>query len=191
MIRLIVFDLDGTLVESHTTVLLPGVSHFFHSIFRKPCLPDTPRPAIAIATNQGGVGMRYWMEQNHFGDPRSYPTEAEITQRLSWLVSELSGEQNIRAYVCFRYKDRAGKGSPVPPENSADPRWSMEWRKPAPGMLLQAMQDAGVPPEETLFVGNGSADEGAARAAGCAFAWASDFFARNWEDCETMVEIIQ
>ena len=49
-------------------------------------------------------------------------------------------------------------------------------RKPAPGMLHAAMRTAGAAPGETLFVGNAESDAAAARAAGVAFAWASDAF---------------
>lgn len=192
MFRLIIFDLDGTLVEPHTARLLPGVKDFFRLVFQNSCHPETATGSkIAIATNQGGVGMRYWMERDNFGNPQDYPSEAEIIERLSQITAELGEGQNISTYVCYRYKDRTGKGTPIPPDRTGDPCWSTEWRKPSPGMLLQAMRDARVPAEETLFIGNGSADAGAARAAGCAFQWASDFFAKNWEDCRVWEEINQ
>jgi HAD superfamily hydrolase (TIGR01662 family) len=188
MIRLIVFDLDGTLVESHTVNLLPHVQEFFQRIYQQKCSEDI-RLKFAIATNQGGVGMRYWIQQGHPGDPEQYPREVEITQRLERLASELGWGTDTAFYVCYRYKDKTGKGTPVPPDRIDDPRWSMAWRKPGPGMLIQAMKDAGVSPQETLFVGNSNADRGAAAAAACGFAWASDFFGRDWANCKTLEEI--
>lgn len=52
-------------------------------------------------------------------------------------------------------------------------------RKPAPGMLIDLMRDAGAPPHATLFVGNADSDREAARRAGVRFAWAADFFAQR------------
>ena len=43
-------------------------------------------------------------------------------------------------------------------------------RKPAPGLLLQALQSAGVKPDEALFVGDAVTDFQAAQAAGVRFA---------------------
>ncbi len=49
-------------------------------------------------------------------------------------------------------------------------------RKPAPGMLLQAMEQFRTHPAATTFVGDRPTDAAAARAAGVRFIWASDFF---------------
>lgn len=54
-------------------------------------------------------------------------------------------------------------------------------RKPAAGMLHRIMRYYEVMPAETLFVGDADVDAAAARNAGIAFAWASDFFERNVE----------
>lgn len=50
-------------------------------------------------------------------------------------------------------------------------------RKPAPGMLLDAMQQFRAAPEATTFVGDRSTDAAAARAAGVRFVAAAEFFA--------------
>lgn len=186
MKRLIVFDVDGTLAKIYTLHLLPRVEDFFRLVYRGDC-PAAPK--IAIATNQGGVGMRYWMEQEGWGKPAKYPTVTEIEERLRGLVEALGAPHDLPVYVAFRYKNREGQWAPVPPEMGADPRWQQDWRKPMPGMLLQAMRDAGVTPEETLFVGDSEDDRGAAEAAGCAFDWAETFFTRGWRDCQALGEI--
>lgn len=49
-------------------------------------------------------------------------------------------------------------------------------RKPAPGMLLEAMDHFGVSCEETLMVGDRSEDEAAAQAAGTHFMWSWSYF---------------
>lgn len=175
---LIVFDVDGTLAEKYILTLLPGVAEFFRLAQDSAC-PERPR--LAIATNQGGVGMRWWKQKTGQKDYGKYPTEEEIDQRMSALAAMLGG--GMPYYAAFRYRSRGGKWTPPPPGKQDDPRWSEAWRKPNPGMLRQAMQDAGTGPERTLFVGDSPDDEGAARAAGVEFAWAADFFARPWGGC--------
>lgn len=186
MIRLIIFDVDGTLAVKYTLNLLPGVAEFFQLALNEECAPGL---RLAIATNQGGVGMRYWMETGNFGSPKRYPTLHQIERRMAGLKKKL-GSDAIPVYVSFRYKDDAGQWAPVPPGEESNPRWSMAWRKPEPGMLLQAMQDAGVSAEETLFVGDSPDDHGAAKAAGCLFMGASAFFGRDWSNCETLSHLL-
>jgi len=183
--ELIIFDVDGTLAKAYTLDLLPKVKDFFDLVFQQDC-PD--RPKIVIATNQGGVGMRYWMERNNFGDPEHYPTEESIAGRMQALVSALGGGADLPVYTSFNYLNRQGHWAPVPPDRRDDPRWSQGWRKPAPGMLLQAMRDAGVGPKQTLFVGDSQDDQDAARAAGCAFAAADTFFEREWSSCTGLAD---
>ena len=190
MIDLIIFDLDGTLAKIYTLNLLPGVAAFFRQVYQGSC---ARRPKLAVATNQGGVGIRYGLEHGYSGRPGSYPSEAEIEERLQGLLALVGGGEiqptDLPVYVSYRYQNRKGQWTPVPPEKAQDPRWSSEWRKPSPGMLLQAMQDAGVGPVQTLFVGDSPDDENAARAAACHFTWAAEFFARDWSTCQSIEEI--
>ena len=187
-IKLIIFDVDGTLAEQFSLELLPGVRLFFDLLFRNDC-PDTPR--AAIATNQGGVGMRYWMEKAGFGRPHEFPTDEEINERMKELVAKIGHGRIIPVYASYRFRTKQGKWAPVPPEEMGNPSWEQEWRKPLPGMLIQAMQDAGSAPDETLFVGDREDDRSAARAAGCTFEWARDFFARPWNSCEQLEQLLE
>lgn len=57
-----------------------------------------------------------------------------------------------------------------------DARARCSCRKPAPGMLLEALGSAGVAARDALFVGDMASDQEAARRAGVPFAWAADFF---------------
>jgi HAD superfamily hydrolase (TIGR01662 family) len=182
-IKLIIFDVDGTLAKQFTLELLPGVKQFFELLFQAGC-PHTPK--VAIATNQGGVGMRYWMEKGGFGKPEKYPTAEEINERMEALVDKLGGDSQLPVYASFRFVNKKGKWTPVPPEQTDNPRWELEWRKPKPGMLLQAMEEAGTRTDETLFVGDREEDQAAAQATGCAFRWAKDFFAEDWTSCEQL-----
>ena len=70
MIRLLIFDADGTLCDRDSGALLPGVEEYFAAL-----RSGRNRPAVAVATNQGGVGCRA------FGWAGDYPTEAEALRR--------------------------------------------------------------------------------------------------------------
>lgn len=171
---LIIFDIDGTLVKDFDSVdPLPGRVEFF----------SQPRLSqIAFATNQGGVGLRYWMQQGGWGEPEKYPTEAQARQRLEFIKASLGIFPET--YVCFCFQAKNGNWGPTPYDATSSkgvdaappPEWRPENRKPAPGMLIQAMEAAGVAPSATLMVGDRDEDEAAARAAGCAFEWAEVFF---------------
>ncbi|HEY9286750.1 MAG TPA: HAD-IIIA family hydrolase [Candidatus Dormibacteraeota bacterium] len=52
-------------------------------------------------------------------------------------------------------------------------------RKPAPGLLLEALEIFGVTGRAAVYVGNGTQDQQAARGAGMAFVSAHDFFERR------------
>jgi D-glycero-D-manno-heptose 1,7-bisphosphate phosphatase len=49
-------------------------------------------------------------------------------------------------------------------------------RKPNPGMLLQAVADFHITPQQAFFVGDKDTDHQAAENAGMDFFWADDFF---------------
>jgi HAD superfamily hydrolase (TIGR01662 family) len=154
--QLYIFDLDGTLAERDSTRLLPGVAEWFAAH------PDT---LTAIATNQGGVACRLagWGEQ--------YPRKSSVSLRVH-SVAQRFGIPQKRVLISYAYQSKAGDwlifGKGI--------SWSQDWRKPAPGMLLAAMSRAGVAPHNTIMVGDRDEDRAAAEAAGCAFAWAEDFF---------------
>lgn len=175
-LKLIIFDMDGTLVEKFTLNLLPGVSPFFDLLYRDGC--EDP-PSVAVATNQGGVGLRFWLQQRgkRFAQ---YPTEVEVEERLHDLAQRLGAGSQLLTYAAYRSQTKEGQWVPVPAGAEGRPRWQAGWRKPRPGMLLQAMQDAGASRHETIFVGDSIEDQLAAQAAGCAFSWAADFFSQRW-----------
>ena len=168
--NLIIFDIDETLADRKTGELLLGIREWW--------LDTEHSEQFAIATNQGGVGLRYWMEQAGFGDPEQYPTEAQARAHIQRVIDQL--HPSFKPYVCFAYQSqRSGKWSPTPPGCEGLPEWNPANRKPAPGMLLQAMKDAGVGPEQTTYVGNDIEDYMAAKAAKCKFRYAQEFFGRG------------
>lgn len=179
--RLYIFDVDDNVAKRYSDELMEGVEDWF--AFARQVGGGI---RFAFATNQGGVGLRYWMEQGGFGDPSTYPTENSVNARLVIVRDRLFGGATVLPpiYVCFRYQSAKGNWSPTPhditPAEAADEdlpgEWRKSWRKPAPGMLLQAMADAGVMPSATLFVGNGEEDRQTAAAAGCDFMFGKHLF---------------
>lgn len=169
-LKLIISDADGTIIDRDSGRWLPGVEGFL-SLLRR----ARNRPALAIATNQGGVGCRVAFDG--FGQPERYPTEAEALARYE----ALARQAGARLYLCFAYQAKSGAWSPAPDGTRHPDYWRRDWRKPAPGMLLRAMRDAGVAPADTLMIGDRPEDREAAEAAGCYFQWAQKFFARGWE----------
>lgn len=179
--KLILFDMDGTLAEQNTGVIMPGVKEWFDA---------NGWQHVMVATNQGGVGLRHWMETDGFGDPSQYPTSDMIQRHLTTVYEALGAV--LPTLVCYRYQSKkSGKWCPVPEEFADAQEWLQEWRKPAPGMLLEAMRLRGVGPEDTLFVGNGEEDKQAAEAAGCTFQSANAFFGRNPSIDEAREKYIQ
>lgn len=106
--------------------------------------------ALAIATNQGGVAY-------HFLEPIAMHREV-------CKAAYMLGIWNVQ--VCFAH----------PKSNSNRFGFDSPMRKPRPGMLLRAMEDANATADRTLMVGDLDDDEKAAAAAGCRFMNADAFF---------------
>ena len=184
-ITLLCLDVDGTIVESNTSsVLLPCFVKFLSKL-------DPAVVKIALVTNQGGVGLRHWMRAGSFGDPSSLPSQEEVEARILSIREKISSifSGQLACFMAFRYQSKgdasAGKAprwGPVPFSGKEDVRWKQEWRKPNPGMLLEAMKWAGLSifnKSCSLMVGDMDSDEGAARNAGIKFQRAPEFFMRR------------
>lgn len=168
-INLYIFDLDGTLCERDKTDLRPKVARTLSTL-------ANAEAKFAIATNQGGVGLRYWMEKAKFGEPEKYPTAETVIARLGIVlvqVEALTG-QPWGLFFCFAYFTKTGKRGLLP--NSSAPEWSFWHRKPNPGMLNAAIQWANVQPAQALMIGDRDDDMHAAKAAKCAFQFEGDFW---------------
>lgn len=180
---LICFDIDGTLADRDRAELYPDVA---------PRLSDIPNnPFIVLVSNQGGVGLRSWMETMSFGEPEKYPNRQSVRARIYRLAIELGSV--FGAYISLAYESKSSDqwwpkidDEKLQPPYESDPSgwckesWLYGWRKPNPGMIHQAIEDFGIKDKsKVLMVGDRDEDREAARLAGVDFAWAKDFFGRD------------
>lgn len=170
---LYLFDVDGTLIERDSGIILTGVKERFALLARR-------KPRIALISNQGGVGLRHWMFMGNFGDPWQFPTAQEVRQKHLSLARKLVTWEEADVFQAYAYqskKTREWSPTPLYLENFGP--WLPEWRKPSPGMLLEAMKNAEVSPAKTVMIGDSPEDFEAAKAAGVDFVWAYEFFGRE------------
>lgn len=170
---LVCFDLDDTLVTAFTSDLLPGVAYTWDNFFMIAFTGKT-----AIISNQGGVGLRAWMEAERWGEPGKFPTAEEAQDRLNTVADAL---QMDYALCCFAYYSEKKNKWADPPNGTPldDPRWRQDWRKPAGGMIEAAIMLAETTPDRVLMVGDRDEDKEAAAAAGVEFVHRDVFFAQG------------
>src|SRR6266404_2414784 len=168
-----IFDLDGTLSPTDQEVLYPDAAKWLEANHHN----------WVICTNQGGIGLRLWMEKGGFGDPGKYSTLDKFSDRLDKLFPWIDRENRIYyVLMCTAYQSKkTGQWAPTPPSGVGYAMWNQDWRKPAPGMLIHAMAIRGFIPAKTLMVGDSLDDQGAAQAAGVDFQPAWQFFGRPEE----------
>lgn len=154
-IKLYVFDADGTLrgctVPGQPCPNRAGEWELLPNVKERLARirwDERAGPHFAVATNQGGVGLGYF-------------TAAEARSLVVDLVA-------------------AAFGRPAPPGSieicTHAPHAGCPCRKPKGEMLARLMRRFGARADETLYVGDMETDERAARAAGCRFRWAHEFF---------------
>lgn len=168
---LYIFDLDGTLAEKWKATVFCGVVECLNRLDGE----------IAVATNQAGVG---W----HAVEGEPYPRPVEVGRRLvkvAEAVPRLRGALWLVAIGDDRVSLSPGRwralaaavtraAAPLDVRTSSDPAW----RKPRPGMLLEACRAFDVSREKTVFIGDREEDAQAAEAADVGFVRADRFFGR-------------
>jgi len=169
--KLLIFDVDGTLTKPFRTELLPGITSWFASMRRELIEP----PILAIATNQGGVAYRHYLLETAPERAWKYADQPETERRINIIANNLD---ITHIYISFAYRFPNGQWVETPINAAGDPRWSRNWRKPNPGMLQQVLADVNLLPDEALMVGNEETDRKAAISAGIQFAFAHDFFSQ-------------
>ncbi len=142
-------DRDNTLIENDGDLGDPRQVHLVEGV--APALARLREAGyrLVVVTNQGGVA-------------RSKLTEADVdavNQRTARLVCEATGRHDVidRFYYC-----------PYHPEGTLEQyRRDHPWRKPNPGMIVQAGRDLTLDLARSWLIGDQERDIAAGRAAGC------------------------
>lgn len=100
--------------------------------------------AIFVVTNQSGIG-------------RGYYSESAFNELSQWMCEAFAAKGvNIRHVYYCPHHPREAKGRYLK---------ECDCRKPKPGMLLQAIEQFGINPDQSLMVGDSETDIAAANAA--------------------------
>lgn len=138
-------DRDGVINVDHGYVYAPEEFHFIEGIFDLVVAANRAGYLVVVVTNQAGIG-------------RGYYSEAQFHDLTHWMKCRFSehGAQIDGVYFC-PYHAEHGIG---------EYRRESEFRKPAPGMLLQAQSELGIDLEQSILIGDKLSDMAAGRAAG-------------------------
>lgn len=138
-------DRDGVINVNHGYVHRPEEFEFVGGIFELVAAANRMGYLVVVVTNQAGIG-------------RGYYVEAQFHALTNWMKSGFAehGGRIDAVYFC-----------PYHPEHGiGEYRRESEFRKPAPGMLLQAQRELGIDMEQSIFIGDKPTDMAAGRAAG-------------------------
>jgi D-glycero-D-manno-heptose 1,7-bisphosphate phosphatase len=138
-------DRDGVINIDHAYVHRKENFHFIEGIFELVAQANKAEYWVVIVTNQAGIG-------------RGYYTEADFHFLMDW-VQEQFLRQGCRIDAVYFCPDHPVHGIGEYCKEST-------YRKPAPGMLLQAAKDLDINLKQSLMIGDKPSDMEAAQAAG-------------------------
>lgn len=167
----IILDVDGTLVKKWTSEFIPGVEARLAEL-------KMHEKRLFLATNQGGPAHRDWYTmQGEKGKQQAsiYPTLLTTLLRLEAIMKQTAAE---RCYIALHpgvpaieqalFKGNEHKLTSITTlrEDQIKISYDPAWRKPQGGMLLALIQDAGLDPATSIYVGDQQIDFDAAHNAG-------------------------
>lgn len=177
---LYLFDLDCTLTQLWSTAIFPGVAARLNELARA-------GHTLVVTTNQGGIGYRYaydYLGQLHLA--ARYPNGSAVLSRLATV--SLALPMIAHFYVAAHsghpdwprdpgWGDRIITGpNPLGGTALVSMSWHADWRKPAPGMLRQAIRDYDFALSNVRVIGDSTADQEAATHLALSFAPTAAFF---------------
>lgn len=141
----LILDRDGVVNHDDGYVHRAADCRFVDGVFAMAAAFAARGFALVIATNQSGIG-------------RGYYSEAEFATFMQWMKAEFAARGTPIDAVYFS-PDHPTEGQPGYRSDS-------DWRKPKPGMLLQAAADLGLDLSRSWAVGDRLTDIEAGQAAG-------------------------
>jgi D-glycero-D-manno-heptose 1,7-bisphosphate phosphatase len=143
--KAVFLDRDGVINIDHSYVYKVEDFDFMEGIFEFCRHAKRLGYKLVVVTNQSGIG-------------RGYFSEDDFSNLTHWMKQQFAANQcEIDAvYYCPYHPEKAL------PQYLKD----SDWRKPAPGMLLQAIQEFDLDPGESMMIGDRETDMQAAEAAG-------------------------
>lgn len=138
-------DRDGVINEDREYVHLPEQVEFIDGVFDLVAGANRAGRLVVVVTNQAGIGRGFYLESQFLA----------LTKWMKARFAERGGRIDA-VYFC-----------PYHPEYGVGPyRRESEFRKPAPGMLLQAQRELGIDMQRSILIGDKLSDIAAGRAAG-------------------------
>lgn len=138
-------DRDGVINVDHGYVHKPEEFQFIDGIFDLVTAANRAGYLVVVVTNQAGIG-------------RGYFSEAQFCDLNHWMMRRFAahGCQIDAVYFC-----------PYHPEHGIGPYLrDSSFRKPLPGMFLQAERELTVDMDRSILIGDKASDIAAGRAAG-------------------------
>jgi len=177
-IKLIIFDLDGTLIDSLPD-LVDAANHMRASFGMTSFSPEEVRRLVGqgvrslveralpgAAADQVDEGMERFLRYNlaHIADKtRPYPGVAETLQALAGRGYTLSVLSNKNVALCREVLAQLGLGEYFLTVFGAD---SFPYRKPSPEPVLALLRELGVTAPESVLIGDSINDMAAGQGAG-------------------------
>ena len=138
-------DRDGVINVDYGYVHRPEEFEFVEGIFELVAAANRAGYLVVVVTNQAGIG-------------RGYYSEAQFHALTDWMKTRFKEHGAIIDAVYF---------CPCHPEHGIGAyRRESQFRKPAPGMLLQAQSELDIDMAQSIFIGDKPSDMAAGRAAG-------------------------